>query len=220
MRLKWRRSLTARELKLFGNRNLKGVYIMIPLTHRAARAATAAATLLGTVLLASSLFAASGGLFQAAAAKSPAAREILAQASPPEAMSVPPATSEEAATASSGRIEARIKELHKKLHITPAQGTQWDDLAQVMRDNAKAMVDLQKQRSAAAHAESMTAVDVVKSYASVIEAHEAGMKKFIPAFEALYNSMSDAQKKTADSLFRRRARAAAKEESKESKESK
>jgi hypothetical protein len=51
----------------------------------------------------------------------------------------------------------------------------------------------------------------------VIEAHDAGMKKFIPAFEALYNSMSDAQKKIADSLFRSRARAAAKKEAKESK---
>jgi hypothetical protein len=95
--------------------------------------------------------------------------------------------------------------LHRKLHITAAQETQWNDLAQVMRDNAKTMVALQTQRTA--DAQSMNALDVVKSYASVIEAHEAGMKKFIPAFEALYNGMSDAQKKTTDSLFRGRARA-------------
>jgi LTXXQ motif family protein len=188
------------------------VFIMFRFTHPAARAATAVATLFGTIVLASPLFAASSDLSQAAAANSPAAREILAQAASPEAMTAPPATSAAAATASSDRIEARIKELHKKLHITAAQETQWNDLAQVMRDNAKAMVDLQKQRTA--DTQSMTAVDVVKSYASVIEAHEAGMKKFIPAFEALYNAMSDAQKKTADSLFRSRARAAAKKESK------
>jgi hypothetical protein len=60
----------------------------------------------------------------------------------------------------------------------------------------------------------MDAVDGVKSYGAVIEAHEAGMKKFIPAFETLYNSMSDEQKKTADALFRNRARAAAKKGSK------
>jgi LTXXQ motif family protein len=192
-----------------------GVCIMFRFTHPGARAATAAATLIGTIVLASPLFAASGDLSRAAAARSPAALEILAQAASPEAMTAPPATSAGAANASSDRIEARIKELHKKLHITAAQETQWNDLAQVMRDNAKAMVDLQKQR--AADTQSMTAVDVVKSYASVIEAHEAGMKKFIPAFEALYNAMSDAQKKTADSLFRSRARAAAKKESKESK---
>jgi uncharacterized membrane protein YqiK len=105
-------------------------------------------------------------------------------------------------------VEARIKELHKKLHITDAQKTQWDNLAQVMRDNAQAMVDLQKQRAAAM--QSMTAVDVVKSYSEVIQAHEDGMKKFIPAFEGLYNSMSDAQKKTADAMFRGRARSEAK----------
>jgi hypothetical protein len=76
-----------------------------------------------------------------------------------------------------------------------------------MRDNAQAMTDLQKQR--AADAKSMTAVDVVKSYSEVIQAHEDGMKKFIPAFEDLYNSMSDQQKKIADSMFRGRARSEA-----------
>ncbi len=84
-----------------------------------------------------------------------------------------------------------------------------------MRDNAQAMRDLQKQR--AANAQSMNAVEVVKSYESVIEAHEEGMKKFIPAFEALYNSLSDAQKKIVDSMFRSRARASAAKETKENK---
>lgn len=157
-------------------------------THPAARAASAAATLLGAIVLASPLFAASG--------------EVLPQASSQEAMTAP--ASDSAGTAS---VEARIKVLHKKLHITAAQKPQWDNLAQVMRDNARAMADLQKQR--AADAQSMSAVDVVKSYESVIEAHEDGMKKFVPPFEALYNTMSDAQKKTADSLFRSRERASA-----------
>ncbi len=183
---------------------------MIRFTHPTARAATAAATLLGAIVLAGPLFAASGDFSQAATTKSPVARYIVAQAASPEAMASP--APEPAGTAS---LEARITELHKRLHITDAQKTQWDNLAQVMRDNAQAMVDLQKQR--AANAKSMNAVDVVKSYGSVIEAHEAGMKKFIPAFEALYNTMSDAQKKIADSLFRSRARAAAKKESKENK---
>jgi len=183
---------------------------MILLKHPTVRAASVAATLLGAMVLASPLFAASGDFSQTAAAKSPAAREIVAQAASPEAMASPAAE-----PAGSTSVEARIKELHKRLHITDAQKTQWDSLAQVMRDNAQAMVDLQKQR--AADVKSMNAVDAVKSYGSVIEAHEAGMKKFIPAFEALYDSMSDAQKKIADSLFRSRARAAAKKEAKESK---
>jgi hypothetical protein len=202
--------LSARKFQRFSNRNWKGVHIMILLKHPTACATSAAATLLGAIVLASPLFAASGDFSQAAAVKSPVAREVVAQAASPEAMAAP--APEAAGTAS---VEARITELHKKLHITDAQKPQWDSLAQVMRDNAQAMVDLQKQR--AANAKSLNAVDVVKSYGSVIEAHDAGMKKFIPAFEALYNTMSDAQKKTADSLFRSRARAAAKKEAKESK---
>jgi hypothetical protein len=55
----------------------------------------------------------------------------------------------------------------------------------------------------------MTAVDAVKSYAAVIEAHEVGMNKFVPAFQALYESMSNAQKKTADSMFESRVMTAA-----------
>jgi uncharacterized membrane protein YdfJ with MMPL/SSD domain len=188
---------------------------MIPFTHPTARAATAAATLLGAIVFAGPLFAASGDLSKAAAVKSPAAREIVAQAASPEAMTPPAPAAAASEPEGTAPIEARIKVLHKKLHITDAQKTQWDNLAQVMRDNEQAMADLQKQR--AANAESMNAVDVVKSYGSVIEAHEAGMKKFIPAFEAVYNSMSDAQKKIADSLFRSRARAAAKKEVKENK---
>ena len=106
-------------------------------------------------------------------------------------------------------VEARIRELHSKLHITAAQDKQWNDLTEVMRDNARAMVAVEKKRSI--EAQSMNAVDVVKSYETVIEAHEEGMKHFIPAFEALYDSMSDSQKKVADSMFRVRAKQSAKQ---------
>jgi len=158
---------------------------MINFTHRTARAAGAAATLLGAIVLASPVFAASSE------AQSPAQQ---AMAAPADSSAMAP-------------VEARIKDLHKKLHITAAQKPQWDALTQVMRSNAQAMVDLQKQR--ATDSQSMSAVEVIKSYESVIEAHEDGMKKFVPPFEALYNSMSDAQKKSADSLFRNREKVSA-----------
>jgi len=175
---------------------------MIPSNRPSARTTTAAATLLGAIFLATPLFAAPGG--SVATTKSPAAssqQQMAAETAP-----------ESPANAS---VEARLRELHTRLHITEAQKTQWDNLAQVMRDNAQAMMDLEKQRLA--ETKSMSAVDAVKSYAEVIQAHEDGMKKFVPAFEDLYNSLSDAQKKTADSMFRRRARTEAKKEvSKES----
>ncbi len=153
---------------------------MILFKHPGARTFGAAATVLGAIVLASPLFV---------------ARQALAQASSQVAMA---STASE--SAKPAPVEARIRDLHRRLHITDAQKPQWDSLAQVMRNNAQAMMELQKQR--AADAKSMNAVDVVKSYASVVEEHEAGMKRFIPPFEALYDTMSDAQKKTADSLFR------------------
>src|ERR1700680_2375999 len=103
---------------------------MFSFTHPAARAATAAVTLLGTIVFASPLYAASGQLPQAAAAKSAPADRMLAQAAAPAAIT--PASAPVAQTASSDRIEGRIKDLHKRLHITAAQDSQWNDLAQVM----------------------------------------------------------------------------------------
>jgi periplasmic protein CpxP/Spy len=165
---------------------------MIPSNRPSARTTTAAATLLGAIFLATPLFAAPGD--SAATTKSPH-QEMAASERAPE-------------SPANASVEARLRELHTRLHITDAQKTQWDNLAQVMRDNAQAMMDLEKQRLA--DTQSMTAVDAVKSYSEVIQAHEDGMKKFVPAFEDLYNSLSDAQKKTADSMFRSRARTEAK----------
>jgi len=34
------------------------------------------------------------------------------------------------------RVENHIKQLHAQLHITPAEQSQWDQFAQVIRDNA------------------------------------------------------------------------------------
>ena len=99
---------------------------MINFTHRAVRAAGAAATLLGVVVLASPVMAGNS--------------KTIAVASSSQAMASP-------ASADANAVEARIKELHRKLHITAAQKPQWDNLAQVMRDNAQAMSDLKKQRA-------------------------------------------------------------------------
>ncbi len=157
----------------------------------------AAATILSAFIVANPLPANSADLAQAPAARS----DILAKASPPATTEAAPAPAE-----ANPAVEARIKELHSKLHITAAQQTQWDNLVQVMRSNATAMIDLQRQR--AKDVKSMTAVDAVKSYAAVIEAHETGMGKFVPAFQALYDSMSGNQKKIADGMFRNRVRSA------------
>lgn len=99
------------------------------------------------------------------------------------------------------RVEARINNMHAKLAITNAQEEQWAKVAHVMRDNAKTMDALTQQRFE--HARSMTAVDDIKSYGEITDAHADGIKKFTPVFATLYADMSDAQKKEADILFRR-----------------
>jgi len=51
-------------------------------------------------------------------------------------------------------------------------------------------------------APTMSAVEDLKSYCEIAEAHADGLKNFIAVFEPLYTGMSDAQKKSADMLFR------------------
>jgi protein CpxP len=98
------------------------------------------------------------------------------------------------------RVEARITNMHAKLKITAAQEDQWAKVAQVMRDNEKTIEPLIKARTE--NAKTMTAVDDLKSYGKITDAHADGIKKFTPVFATLYEGMSDAQKKEADGMFR------------------
>jgi periplasmic protein CpxP/Spy len=115
-----------------------------------------------------------------------------------------PAQAPAAKAAPANRIEARIKSLHDGLKITAAQEPQWQAVADVMRDNAKATGALVRDR--AAKVKTMTAIDDLHSYAAIADAHAAGVKKLVTAFEPLYASLSDAQKKAADAMFQRRPR--------------
>jgi len=96
-------------------------------------------------------------------------------------------------------IEARIKAFHSKLKITEAQEEQWNKLADVMRENAATMEALIKERKN--QGKNLNAVEDLKSYSRIADAHAAGLHKFIPVFETLYDSMSDEQKKNADKIF-------------------
>jgi hypothetical protein len=97
-------------------------------------------------------------------------------------------------------VDTRINSLHARLQITAAQESLWQPVAQIMRDNANKMDSLNQTR--AADAKSMNAVDDLRSYGQAVDAHADAIKKFTPAFEALYNSMSDTQKANADLIFR------------------
>ena len=80
------------------------------------------------------------------------------------------------------RVDQHIGALHAELHITPAQQAQWDQFAQVMRDNATAMDQLLEQR--ATSFASMNAAENMQSYAQIAQQHAQDTEKLATAFQA------------------------------------
>ncbi len=97
------------------------------------------------------------------------------------------------------RVEKHIAELHRRLHITPQEEPTWTAFAQVMRDNAAHMDQVFRARS---ESPNMNAMDDLRSYAAVAQAHAEDMQRLLPAFQTLYTSLSPEQQHTADQVFR------------------
>jgi hypothetical protein len=97
--------------------------------------------------------------------------------------------------------EGRIASLHSRLNITYAQEPMWNDVAQIMRENERTMNRLIGER----HRDpgSMSAIDDLQSYERVALAHAEGLQRLIPAFQVLYNEMSQNQQNIADQAFNR-----------------
>jgi protein CpxP len=117
------------------------------------------------------------------------------------AAAVAAAASKQPVTQSSG-VDALIEHLHDTLKITPEQESAWYWVATVMRENADTMNTLALELSAQVH--TATALENLRAYADLSEAHTASMKRVIPVFQALYESLSPEQKKVADAEFRGR----------------
>jgi periplasmic protein CpxP/Spy len=123
---------------------------------------------------------------------------LIAAASQPQADSTPVLLVQASPAAPPRQnVEANISQLHQKLQITPAQEPQFSAVASVMRDNARAEAGAPQQPPANA-----TAVDDLRAYIKYSEVELAGLKKMLPALEALYATLSPAQKKAADAVFR------------------
>ena len=73
-----------------------------------------------------------------------------------------------------------------------------------MRDNAATFRANVPDRSTGP--DTSTAVDDLKAFQIIADEHANGLRKLIPAFEALYASMTPAQKKHADQVFRKHER--------------
>ena len=94
-------------------------------------------------------------------------------------------------------VEANIASLHQRLQITPAQEAQFNAVANVMRQNARAEASAPQAPPANA-----SAVDQLRAEIQYDEVELTGMKRLLPALEALYATLSPAQRQTADAVFR------------------
>jgi len=122
---------------------------------------------------------------------------------PPAAEASPMAGHAVAGKNAEERVEGRIKELHAQLHITPAEEPQWNEFAQVMRENARDMDEAFMQR--AQQYPTMNAVQNMQSYEQISEQHAQRVQKLIPAFQKLYDAMPEQQKRLVDQVFRANA---------------
>jgi hypothetical protein len=99
-------------------------------------------------------------------------------------------------------LDERIATLHTNLRITPAQETNWNAVAQVMRDNEARMQGL----IAARKAEPVHHIDApedLRTYERFTQAHVDGLKLLRSSFETLYQTMPESQKLVADEVFRK-----------------
>jgi len=138
----------------------------------------------------------------APATPAPEAMPAPPPAAPSEAAPKPGIRHRRAARKPTSRVETHIARLHAELKITPAQTTEWNAVAEIMRSQAREMEKLERER--AAGRATMTAVDDLKSYQAIAVAHAEEMSKLVPAFQALYARMSPEQQKNADVVFRGR----------------
>ena len=95
-------------------------------------------------------------------------------------------------------IERQIGDLRRRLNITPAQQGQFDAFAQAMRQNAQDMTALAQQVQ---QNRNRNAVEDLRVAARFAEAEAEGLKRLVPAFQALYDSLSEQQKRIADQAF-------------------
>src|SRR6516164_1251376 len=151
---------------------------------------------LASVAVAALLSLPAAALAQSSQAPAPAA----AEGARPVAAQSPLAGHPVAGRNAAERVEQRIKELRAQLRITPAERSQWDQFAQVMRKNARDMDQAWMQR--ADQFQSMSAVQNMQSYEQLAEQHAQHLQKLVPAFQTLYDAMPDQQKQLADQVFR------------------
>jgi protein CpxP len=95
---------------------------------------------------------------------------------------------------------ARIRYLHDRLRITPEQEPLWDTIAQTIRDDARDIVPILRERLRSTT--NGSALDVLHAYEALGEHRLDTLKKIVAGFEPLYARLSEGQKKIADAILR------------------
>ena len=95
-------------------------------------------------------------------------------------------------------VEARIAALKTELKITDAQAPQWQRFADALRGTAKSIEAMQGQMMKADAPSPLSAR--LARQEEMLSAHLASVKALKAAFDPLYASFSDEQKKVADGI--------------------
>lgn len=92
-------------------------------------------------------------------------------------------------------VETNLAQLHQRLAIVPAQEPLFAAFANIMRENARAM-------PAAPPPGNPNAVEALRLAIHYEQQDLDGMRRLLPALQALYASLSPTQRRTADQVFR------------------
>lgn len=99
------------------------------------------------------------------------------------------------------RIEGRVAFLKAELEITQAQEPLWDAFAQVLRANARAMIDMRGAMMPAGDATPGGLLARIDAHEQMLAARLESLRRLKAAVTPLYAAFDDAQKRTADDLI-------------------
>jgi hypothetical protein len=100
-------------------------------------------------------------------------------------------------------VEGRLAFLKTELKITPAQEPQWGKFADAFRSVAKSAQGMHRQMMGGGHmmgGQATTAPQRLDAYEKMLNVRLDAVRTMKAAFDPLYASLSDEQKKTADEL--------------------
>ena len=124
-----------------------------------------------------------------------ASRATLSEGGLPRTVGSHPLMLAQAPAPPAPNVEGNIAELRQRLAITPAQEPQFNALANVMRENARMM-------PAAPPLTTLSAVEGLRLAIQYGQQEINSMRRMLPTLQALYATLSPAQRQAADQMFR------------------